>query len=65
MSGATAAYAANLAAEAARQRKERIRQTLAAELKRKRDAGKEVPGTEWLRSWTDEVVSKPEDGDGR
>jgi hypothetical protein len=44
-------------------RKECIRQTLAAELKRKRDAGQEVPGTEWLRSWTDEVTTMADETD--
>jgi hypothetical protein len=32
---------------------------LARELKRKRDAGQELPGTEWLRKWTDETLSAP------
>jgi hypothetical protein len=30
---------------------------LARELMRKRDAGQELPGTEWLRKWTDETIS--------
>jgi hypothetical protein len=34
-----------------------IRLKIATELKRKRDAGQEVPGTEWLRKWTDDTLA--------
>ena len=37
------------------------RVAIANELRRKRAAGWEVPGTEWLRKWTDETLAACED----
>jgi hypothetical protein len=46
--------------------KDEIRRHLATELRRKYEAGQEVPGTEWLRSWALEITTATvSEGKGR